>query len=83
MATILNVRKQLERLRDSLDGGCSSHGWFETEQSEDVAEVISLMAEVGSTLVQEVANFMTEWDFAEDCRRSREKEAKAPAEVTP
>ena len=75
MTTILHIKSQLEELLDDLDGGAMTMEMLDKEKPEDVAEVIQLMAEIAGDLLINVRNFMSGWDFVEDCRRGREKEA--------
>ena len=78
MASILHVKGQLETLEQELDGSCTMINWLlgDRETGEDLAEVAGLMASVASTLMLSVTNFFSHWDFSEDCRREKLKEAK-------
>lgn len=77
MTTILRINSQLIALRDDLeDSGNLMSDWLRgDERSEDIADVAALMARVGSHLQNCINTFLEGWDFTEDCRRGREKEA--------
>ncbi len=71
MASMQGVRRQLEDLKEALDPGIKTLDWLDEEKPEDAAGVVQLMAEVEMLLATSVSNFMSEWDFAEDCRRGK------------
>ena len=72
--TLYHINKQLEELREDLDDGALSIHFLQEEKPEEAAETVQLMAEVAGLLSHSVSNFMSHWDFEEDCRRGREKE---------
>ncbi len=82
MASILHITRQLEDLRADLefDGNIMS-GWLNDkgETGEDLAKVAAHMSEVAGILQMNVATFLEGWDFTEDCRKAREKEAAGAA----
>ena len=78
--TLYHINKQLEELREDLDDGALTIRFLQEGKLEEAAETVQLMAQVAGLLSHNVSNFMSHWDFEEDCRRGREKEA---AKATP
>jgi len=76
-----HIHQQLKGLCEDLDNGDLPLNWLEEEKAEEVAATVQLMADVAALLSQSVRNFMSGWDFEEDCRRGRAKEAAAPEAV--
>ncbi len=75
MVSMIHVKGQLEKLRDELEDREEVRDQLELEKPEDEAAIVQLMSEVAGSLQRHVAGFLGYWDFTEDCRRAREKEA--------
>jgi hypothetical protein len=79
MISFNSLRAKVEELRDNLESGTEVEGMLEKENSLAVATLVGEMADLAAMLMQNVTNFFRVWDFEEDCRKGREKEAAAEA----